>query len=53
MQGATLMGATNLTQEQLDVANGDDRTVLPDRLTRPAHWSKAEGSEGQPFGTTG
>ena len=38
----------NITQEQLDKANGDDRTMLPDRLTRPAHWPKAEAREGQP-----
>jgi hypothetical protein len=44
--GARLGGARNLTQDQLDAANGDDRTQLPDGLTRPAHWSKAEAPEG-------
>ena len=48
MQGADLMGATNLTQEQLDKANGDDRTVLPDGLTRPVHWAKAKAPETPP-----
>jgi uncharacterized protein YjbI with pentapeptide repeats len=46
--GANLDGVRNLTQARLDKANGDDRTKLPDGLTRPAHWSKAERSEGQP-----
>jgi hypothetical protein len=36
----------------LDAAKGDDQTVLPDGLTRPAHWAKAEGS-GPAGGTTG
>jgi hypothetical protein len=39
--GARLVGARNLTQDQLDAANGDDRTQLPDGLTRPTHWPKA------------
>ena len=47
LQGANLWGARNLTQEQLDGANGDDRTMLPEGLTRPAHWSRSEGNEGQ------
>ena len=41
-----LQNALHLTQEQLDAAYGDDDTQLPEGLTRPAHWSKAEGSEG-------
>ena len=44
---ANLQYASNLTQEQLDAANGDDQTQLPEGLTRPAHWSKSEGNEGQ------
>jgi Pentapeptide repeats (8 copies) len=48
LQGADLQEARNLTQEQLDAAEGDDRTQLPAGLTRPARWSKAEGNEGQP-----
>jgi uncharacterized protein YjbI with pentapeptide repeats len=47
-KGANLENVSNLTQEQLDTAIGDDRTVLPDGLTRPAHWSAAEGSAGPP-----
>ena len=49
---ANLKGAHYLTQEQLDAANGDDRTVLPEGLTRPAHWSRSEGNEGQSGGGT-
>ena len=41
-------GARNLTQWQLDEANGDDQTLLPEGLTRPPHWSKAEVPEDQP-----
>ena len=48
LEGARLPGVRNLTQEQLDVANGDDQTVLPAGLTRPAHWSKAQENEGPP-----
>jgi uncharacterized protein YjbI with pentapeptide repeats len=46
--GTDLQGARHLTQEQLDAANGDDQTQLPDGLTRPAHWAKAKGTEGPP-----
>ena len=58
LQGADLSGAnlqgTKLTQEQLNAANGNDCTVLPDGLTRPAHWSSSKGNEGQSGdGTTG
>ena len=28
----------NLSQEHLDSMNGDTGTILPDHLTRPAHW---------------
>ena len=38
LQGARLPGAVGLTQEQLDMAFGNDRTLLPDGLTRPARW---------------
>ena len=37
-----------LTQEQLDMAIGDYRTQLPDGLSRPAHWAKAEAPETPP-----
>lgn len=33
------------TQKQLDMAFGDDRTVLPEDLTRPAHWSNAANAQ--------
>jgi hypothetical protein len=35
-----------LTQEQIDEANGDEYTRLPDHLLRPAHWIK--GGDEQP-----
>jgi uncharacterized protein YjbI with pentapeptide repeats len=37
--GATLTGALFLTQAQLDAARGDATTLLPDRRTRPGHWT--------------
>src|ERR671921_753777 len=49
LSGATLSGAdlrgvdlrtvTGLTQEQIDEAKGDERTLLPDDLQRPENWS--------------
>jgi uncharacterized protein YjbI with pentapeptide repeats len=36
---ANLSGARNLTQVQIDHADGDENTTLPDSLTRPAHWN--------------
>lgn len=39
LSGADLRGALFLTQPQLDAARGDARTLLPDRLTRPAAWA--------------
>jgi uncharacterized protein YjbI with pentapeptide repeats len=41
LDGVDLQGAVGLTQEQLDTAFGDDRTLLPEGLTRPAHWLAA------------
>ncbi len=38
LEGADLRGAINLTQEQLKAVIGDDKTILPEGLTRPAHW---------------
>ena len=48
LSGANLSGAdlghvdlrddTGLTQEQIDEAKGDERTLLPDNLQRPASW---------------
>ena len=40
LEGASLRDASGLTQEQLDVACGDDRTQLPDGLTRPNGWHR-------------
>jgi hypothetical protein len=43
LQGADLEESKNLTQEQIDKANGDETTKLPkDHLHRPAHWSKGD-----------
>jgi uncharacterized protein YjbI with pentapeptide repeats len=39
LSGANLQTATGLTQEQIDEAIGDERTLLPDDLQRPANWS--------------
>src|SRR5215212_9452751 len=36
---AKLQTARGLTQEQIDEAKGDGRTLLPDDLQRPANWS--------------
>lgn len=38
VRGADLSGALFLTQAQVDSASGDVWTLLPDRLSRPAHW---------------
>jgi uncharacterized protein YjbI with pentapeptide repeats len=46
LNGAVLVEARNLTQEQLDSAHGNDATLLPDGLTMPAAWRKS-GSEGE------
>lgn len=34
-------GVVGLSQEQLNQAFGDDHTILPDKLTRPARWSES------------
>jgi len=38
LEGADLRG-TNVTQDQLNSADGDTNTQIPDPLTRPAHWT--------------
>jgi uncharacterized protein YjbI with pentapeptide repeats len=38
LHGADLRGALRLTQEQLELAIGDEKTQLPPGLDRPAHW---------------
>ncbi len=45
---ANLKGATHVTQEQLNSAFGDDQTILPEGLTRPAHWLKSDPSPTTP-----
>jgi 2-hydroxychromene-2-carboxylate isomerase len=37
LSGASLSAAT-FTQEQLEETTGDENTVLPSYLKRPAHW---------------
>jgi uncharacterized protein YjbI with pentapeptide repeats len=37
-RGADLSGSIFLTQAQINVAKGDAKTILSDRLERPAHW---------------
>jgi uncharacterized protein YjbI with pentapeptide repeats len=38
IEGADLSAATGLVQWQVDMACGDDKTVLPAGLTKPAQW---------------
>jgi Pentapeptide repeats (8 copies) len=38
LAGANLTGALGLRQGQIDVADGDQSTRLPDGFTRPVHW---------------
>jgi len=38
VSGADLTGALYVTQFQLNAAQGDGVTAIPDRLTRPTHW---------------
>ena len=48
LSGAILSGAEDLTQEQLEEANGDESTRLPSELKLPSHWigQTAEQTEG-------
>jgi uncharacterized protein YjbI with pentapeptide repeats len=48
LSGAILSGAEDLTQEQLEEANGDESTRLPSELKPPSHWigQTAEQTEG-------
>ncbi len=39
LHGADLSSSLFLTQFQLNAAKGDGMTVVPDSLSRPAHWS--------------
>ncbi|HEX3078423.1 MAG TPA: pentapeptide repeat-containing protein [Lachnospiraceae bacterium] len=38
IKGANLSRSIYLTQSQINVAHGDSKTKLPDRLSRPSHW---------------
>ncbi|THJ45995.1 pentapeptide repeat-containing protein [Candidatus Frankia alpina] len=42
LKGANLTGVKGLTQEQVDVARGDEQTVLPEGITRPVSWTESE-----------
>jgi hypothetical protein len=44
LRGADLTGALYLTTPQVRSARGDERTRLPDRPERPAHWGGAAGA---------
>lgn len=41
LSGANLIKAKNLTQEQIQEANGDENTKLPNGIQRPDHWAEA------------
>jgi uncharacterized protein YjbI with pentapeptide repeats len=38
---ADLTETANLTQEQIESADGDEQTKLPGHLKHPAHWSQS------------
>jgi hypothetical protein len=42
---ADLTGTTNLTQKQVERADGDEQTKLPDHLKRPADWSRSSSEQ--------
>ncbi len=39
LNGANLTDAINLTQDQINIALGDNRTGLPSHIKRPDHWT--------------
>ena len=41
LRGADLSWSKNLTQEQINKANGAEWTRLPVRLHHPAHWRRS------------
>jgi uncharacterized protein YjbI with pentapeptide repeats len=47
LEGARLAEAKNLTQEQINNADGDKHTQLPDHLHRPAHWRQSSSDGGE------
>jgi uncharacterized protein YjbI with pentapeptide repeats len=42
-EGADLSRAKSLTQEQIEIACGDNKTKLPNNLQKPTAWPCAEG----------
>jgi hypothetical protein len=48
LSGAQLNQTKGLTQAQLDRAQGDDRTVLPSELRRPAGWTESAAAPDRP-----
>ena len=44
LEEANLHGVNGLKQHQLDDTSGNAETVLPEGLTRPAHWPAAQGT---------
>lgn len=48
LEGASLDWVSGLTQTQINFAIGDERTALPEGLTRPAHRTKSGAEEGGP-----
>lgn len=40
LSGVILTSAQNLEQDQVDLAQGDEKTVLPSGLKRPVHWPR-------------
>ncbi|WP_242046503.1 pentapeptide repeat-containing protein [Cylindrospermum sp. FACHB-282] len=42
LQGAQFSSAKNLTLEEVELAEGDENTILPNYITRPKHWTKSE-----------
>jgi hypothetical protein len=43
LEGADLATVRNLTQDQVNLANGDQDTTLPPGLERPRHWLRNNG----------
>jgi uncharacterized protein YjbI with pentapeptide repeats len=41
LRGADLSTARGLTDEQIGIAFGDDRTLLPEDIARPATWTQS------------
>jgi len=42
LQGARLKRAINLESDQIERANGDNNTSLPNHLTAPEHWAESD-----------